>query len=122
MDGEHCFRPRRHRVVDLADVEVERRRVDVDQHRRRTREPDDVRGRGEGVGRDDHLVALPDPEREHGQVEGGGAIRDGDGVLDPAGRRDELLQLLDLRPHRQGAGLEDGPDFRQLLLPQLGEG
>ena len=35
---------------------------------------------------------------------------------------DELLQLLDLRPHREGARLEDGTHFRQLLLPELGEG
>ena len=51
-----------------------------------------------------------------------GAVRDGDGVLDAARGRDELLELLDLRAHRQGARLEDGTHLRQLLLPELGEG
>jgi hypothetical protein len=49
------------------------------------------------------------------------AVRDGDRVLDPARRGDEPLELLDLRPHRQRARLEDGAHLRQLLLPQLGE-
>ena len=51
---------------------------------------DDVRGRRERVGGDDHLVARPDPEREHGEVERGGAGRDRDRVRDLAGARDEL--------------------------------
>ncbi len=63
-----------------------------------------------------------DPEREHGEMERRGAVRDGDGVLDAARGCDELLEFVDLRAHRQGARLEDGPDLRQLLLPELREG
>ena len=51
-----------------------------------------------------------------------GAVRDGDGMLDAARGRNELLQLLDLRAHRQGTRLEDGTHFRQLLLPEPREG
>ena len=122
VDGEDRLRPRRDRVVHLGEIEVERLFVDVDEHRRRAREPDDVRGRRKRVGRDDHLVALSDAEREHGEVKRRGAVRDGDRVLDPAGRRDERLELLDLRPHRQRARLEHGPHLRQLRLPELGKG
>ena len=122
MHGEHGLRARRHRLVDLRQVEVEGGGVDVDEHRRRTGEPDDVRGRGEGVGGNDHLVAFPDPERQHGEVKRGGAVRDSDGVLDATGGGDELLQLVHLRPHRQRARLEHGAHLRQLLLPELREG
>ena len=41
---------------------------------------DGVRGRGEGVRGDDHLVALADPEREHGEVQRRRAGRDRDRV------------------------------------------
>ena len=46
----------------------------------RAAELDGVRRRRERVGRDDHLVARADPEREQREVERRGAGRDGDGV------------------------------------------
>ena len=85
VDGEHRLRPRRDRLVDPLEIEVERLRVDVDEHRRRAREPHDVRRRREGVGGDDHLVAFA---RSRARAPRDGAPpsrRDGDGVLDPAG-------------------------------------
>ena len=85
----------------------------------RAGQADDVRGRREGVGRDDHLVAGSDPEREHGEVERSGAVRDGDRVLDAAGGGDELLELGHLRPHRQRAGLEHLADGVELLGPDV---
>ena len=121
MDREHGLRPRRYRLVDSAEVEVEGVGVDVDEDGCRAGEPDDVGGRGEGVSRDDHLVAWPDPEREHGEVESGGAVGDGHRVRDAARRRDEPFELLHLRPHRQRARLEDGAHLGELLLPELRE-
>ena len=49
------------------------------------------------------------------------AVRDRDGVLDPAGLRDELLELLHLRPHRQRTRLEDLANGLQLGLAELRE-
>ena len=89
------LRPRRD--LDLRGVDVVRRRVDVDEDGRGAGERNDVRGRGKRVGGDDHLVARPDPEREHGEVERGGARRDRDGVLDLAGGGEAGLELGDLR-------------------------
>jgi hypothetical protein len=54
-------------------------------------------------------------------MERSGAVRDRDGMLDPAGGGDELLELRDLRPHRQRPRLEDRAHFRQLRLPELGK-
>ena len=121
MNGEHRLRARRHRVVDRAEVEVEGRGIDVDEHGCRAGEPDDARRRREGVRGDDDLVSLADPERQHGEVERGSAVRDRDGVLDPARVRDELLELLYLRAHRQRARLEDLANGLQLGLAELRE-
>ena len=55
--------------LDLCRVEIHRLGIDVDEHGLRPDEGDDVRGRGKRVGRDQHLVAGPDPEREHGEVQ-----------------------------------------------------
>ena len=120
MDRQDRLRPRRD--LDLRRVEVERLRVDVDEHRRRARERDDVRGRGERVRGNDHLVAGPDPEREHGEVERRGARRDGDRVLDAARARELGLELGHLRAHRQLAGLEHLGDLGELLLADVRPG
>jgi hypothetical protein len=95
---------------------------DVHEHGLRAGERDDVRRRGERVRGDDHLVAGADPEREHGEVERGGAVRDGDRVLDAAGPRDELLELRHLRAHGQGARLEHPAHLLELGFPELREG
>ena len=121
MNREHGLGARRDRVIDPREVEVEGRWVDVDEHRRRTGEPDDARGRREGVRGNDDLISLADPERQHGQVERGSAVRDRDGVLDSARVRDELLELLHLRAHRQRTRLEDLANGLQLGLAELRE-
>jgi hypothetical protein len=121
MNREHGFRARRHRVVDRAEVEVERRAIDVDEHRCRPGEPDDTRGRRERVRGNDDFVSLADPEREHREMKRRSAVRDRDGVLDPAGLRNELLELLHLRPHRQRTRFEDLANGLQLGLAELRE-
>jgi hypothetical protein len=122
VDREHGPGPRRDGVVDLGEIEVERGGVDVDENGGRPGEPHDVRGGRERVGRHDHLVSLADPERQHREMERGGAVGDGDGVLDAARLGDELLELLHLRPHRQRARRQDGTHLRELGLAELREG
>ena len=56
-------------------------RADVGEHGRRAGVEDDVRGRGEGQRRRDHLVARPDAGGEQRQVHAGRAGADRDGVL-----------------------------------------
>src|SRR5207248_4412251 len=87
-------------------IEVERLRVDVDEHRLRPRERDDVRRRRERVRGHDHLVPRPESEREHREMERRRSRRNRRRVGDAAGARHELLELADLRAHRQHPGLE----------------
>ncbi len=103
-------------------VEVHRHRVDVDEHRLRARQRDDVAGGRERVGGDEHLVAGPDPEREHGHVERGRAGRDDDGVVGAAGLGEQPLELGHLRAHGELAGLDDRGELRELLLADVGRG
>ena len=67
VNRDNRLRPRAD--LDLCRVEIHRLGIDVDEHGLRPDEGDDVRGRGKRVGRDQHLVAGPDPEREHGEVQ-----------------------------------------------------
>ena len=73
--------------LDLRRVDVHRLRVDVDEHRPQPGERDDVRGRRERVGGDEHLVARLEPEREHGEMERGRAGGDGERRARPRRRR-----------------------------------
>ncbi len=120
VDREHRPRALGDGVGHLREIEVHRRGVDVDEHRPRARERDDVRGRRERVRRDDHLVAGPDPEREHREVERCGPGRDRHRVRHLAGLRERLLELGDLRPHRQVAALEHLRDRARLLDADVG--
>ena len=122
VHADHRLRPWRDGVVDLAEVEVHGLRVDVGEHRFGTDERDDVGGRRERVGGDDHLVALADPERKHREVERGGPVRDADRVLAAADTRELRLELSELRAHRQAARLEHLRDRLDLLRPDIGPG
>ncbi len=114
---------RRDRSRDRGDVEVERVRIDVHEHRLRAAQLDRVGRRGERVGGDDHLVAGADLEREQGEMERGGARRHGRCVRRPDGIRDRALELVDLRPHRELPGAHDLGDRSELGSPdvRLGE-
>ena len=115
VHGEHGARPLCHRFVHLLGVEVHRPRIDVDEHRPRAGERDDVRRRREGVRRNEHFVAFADPEREHRQMKRRSPRGDGDRMLDPADPCELRLELGDLRPHRQLPALEHLRDRRRLL-------
>ena len=104
---------------DRCDVEVERVRVDVDEHRLRAAQLDRVRRRGERVGGDDHLVARPDLEREQGEMERRGPRRDGRRVRRADRTRDRGLELLDLRAHRELPGAHDLRDRGELRVPDV---
>ena len=83
---------------DVLGVEVERRRVDVGEHRRRAAAGDRLGGRVEGERGADHLVARADPhrvEREHERV---GAVRDADGARHAEVPGRLALEGLDVRP------------------------
>ena len=77
MDGEHGAGPRRHGLRDELRADEERLGIDVHEHRTCAAELDGVRGRGEGVGGDDHLVAGADAEREEREMDRGGSGRHG---------------------------------------------
>ena len=103
-------------------VEVHRPGIDVDEHRLRADERDDVRRRRERVRGHDHLVAGADSEREHGEVQRGGSRRDGDGVLHLARARHLGLELGDLRAHRELPRREHLGDLRELVGADVGPG
>ena len=106
VDGDHRPRAWGHGGRRPPGIEVHRPRVDVDEHRRRAHVGDDVRRRRERVRRHEHLVAGPEAEREHGQVERCRPGRDDERVLDGAGLRQQRLELGHLRPHRELPALE----------------
>src|SRR4051812_30095030 len=119
VDGEDRLCPRRDAGVRVSGVHVHRHRVDVDEHGGCTCERDDVPGGGEGVGGDEHLVAGAEAEREHRDMQGRGARGDGDGVRRSDRICQELLELDDLRAHRQLTGLEDVADLGELGLADV---
>ena len=122
VDDEDGLRPRRQPRRDGLGGHVHRLRVDVHEHRPGAHERDDIRGRREGVSRDDHLVAGPDPEGKHGEVQRRGAGGDDDRVLDLAGGGERALELVDARAHRQLAAAKDLLDRRQLLRAEVRPG
>ena len=83
--------------LDLARVEVQRRRVDVGEDRRGAAARDRLGGREERERRADHLVAGADAERVEREHERVGAVGDADRVLDG-----EVLGRLASNPSTSG--------------------
>ena len=122
MDGEHGAGPARHRLRDELRSDEERFGIDVHEHRTCAAELDGVRGRGEGVGGDDHLVAGADAEREQREMDRGGSRRHADGLGRPDCPRERALERLDPRPHRQLAAGEHLRDGGELGIADVGPG
>jgi hypothetical protein len=120
VDGDDRLRPRSD--DDLRGVEVHRLGIDVDEHGLGPDERDHVRRRRERVGGNEHLVAGPDPEREHREVERSGTRGDDDRVLCAAGHGEPALELLHLRAHRQLPALEHLSDGLRLGGSDVGPG
>ena len=111
------------RRARVGRIHVHRHRVDVDEHGRRAAERDDVAGRRERVGGHEHLVARPEPEREHRDVQRRRARRHGDGVLDADARpRAAPRTRSTFGAHRQLPGLEHLADLGELGLADVGRG
>jgi hypothetical protein len=94
--------------------------VDIDEHRLQASECDDVRRRRKRVGGHEHFVAGLEAEREHGEMQRGGAGADGKRVLDLARLREARFELVDLRAHREHAALEDLTHLVELGLARVG--
>ena len=76
------------RAVEQLRVDRPRRRVGVDEERRRARVRDRVRARGEREAGARDLVAGADPEHDEREVERRRAARERDGVLDAGDARE----------------------------------
>ena len=96
------------RARDVLRVEVQRRRVDVGEDRRRADARDRLGRRVERERRADHLVAAADAERVEREHERVGAVRDADRVRDAEVCGGLALERLDLGSEDEAAGLEDG--------------
>ena len=118
VHGENRLRARPD--LELCRVEVERVRVDVDEHGPRPGERDDVGRRRERVGGDEHLVPRLEAKREHREVEGRRSGGDRDRMLDAASTGEERLELGHLRPHREHPGLEHLGNRLELLRAERG--
>ena len=82
---------------DAARVDVERHRIDIDEHRLRSHADDGARGGEERVRRRDHLVPLADVERHQRDEQSVRTGGDADAVIRPAIRCDFLLHRFDVR-------------------------
>ncbi len=101
------LRPGRDPRGDVLRIEVERRRIDVGEHRRRADPRDRLGRRVERERGADDLVAASDLERLEREDERVGAVRDADRVRHSEERRGLVLERLDLRPEDEASGLED---------------
>jgi hypothetical protein len=88
---------------DVGGVDAQRLGVDVGEDRARTAQLDDVGRRRPGEGRHDDLVARPQPERGHGQVQARGRGVHGDRLAHAEPLAESGLEALDLRPARDPA-------------------
>ena len=101
VDGDDCARSRGDRAFDASRVDVEIVVVNVDEYGACARLQDDVGGGCEGEGGDDDFVVgraaghWADAVGEEGEVEGGGAAVDGDGVLCAGVVGEGLLECCD---------------------------
>ncbi len=88
-------------------VEVEGDRVDVGEHGGGALVDDRVGGGHERERRRDHLVALADPDRAHGQVQCRRAARDGARVAGAHPGRERALELRNARAERELPGAQN---------------
>ena len=81
VHGQDSARARRRGALHRIGIEVQRGGVDVGEHGPGTLVDDGVRGRGEGQGRRDRLVAGPEPGRPARRVQRRRAVGEGHSVL-----------------------------------------
>ncbi len=120
VDGDDGSRPLRHRSGDGRRIEVQRARIDVGEHGRRSLVDRAVRGRDERVGRRDDLVARADSGRDAEEVQTRRAARDGGCVRCSDSRGECLLEAVDRGAERQPSGPEHVE--HELLFPLVEPG
>ncbi len=118
VDGHDRLRPVGDACGDVVGVEVERRRVDVREHRRRAAPGDRLRGRIERERGADHLVAGADLEGVEDEHERVGAVRDPDRPLHAEVGGRLLLERRDVRPADERSRGEHLLEPRPQLLDQ----
>ena len=114
MDGQDRLRPRAD--LELRGVDIHRLGIDVDEDGPQTRKRDDVRGRGEGVGGHEHLVAGRETECKHRQVQRRRSRRDGNRVLDLARSATSRSNSATRGPIVEHAAREDRLDCGELVV------
>ncbi len=107
MNRNDRFRSRRDGGDGLRGVDVERRLIDVDEHRPRAQTGDGAGGREKRVGRRDDLVARLDVERHERQQQRVGAGRDGDRVADAEHQGQLAFERGDLGAHDEALAVAD---------------
>ena len=109
---------RRDCVFDLLRVDVERPRIDINEHGLRAQPPDGA-GRGEErEARHDDFVPFADVEGHQREEDGIAARSTGDGVLRAGECGDRFFELLHVRPEQEAAGVDDAGDGREDLLAE----
>ena len=118
MDWNDRLGFRRDRRNGLIGVDVERRRIDVDEHRPGAQPLDGAGGRKERIRRRDDLVARFDVERHQRQEERVGPGRNGDGVRDADEGAELALERLDFGPHDEALAVADACHRREDFIAQ----
>ena len=116
VHGQDGLRPRPHERRDVLRIDVEVRRADVCEDRRRARVDDDVGRRGPRDRRRDDLVTGADAQREQREVHRRRARGDGERVLRAHVLGETALQLGRVGPRRQPARAEGLGHRGDLLL------
>ena len=116
MDRHHGFCARRDRRLDSLGLDVERDRIDVDEHRARPHAHHRSSCRKERVrGRDD-LVARLDIQRHQRDEQRIGAGRHGDRVIDFEQFAELHLKGVDFGPHDEPLAVADARNRREHLV------
>jgi hypothetical protein len=120
MDGQHGLHPATRRAGQSFCQGFGRHQaavgIDIGEHHLGPDVAGAVGGGQEGDRRGDADVALADAERQHGQVQGGGAVGHGDGVLGPDLGLEGRLEGLDGRARGQEVGAQGRRHRRHVVV------
>lgn len=122
VDGDDGFGAGGDGRFEQIGVEVEIVGADVYQHRAGIEVTDDLGGGGEGVGGGDDLIAARQADGFQGQVHGGGAGVDGDGVFGSHCLGEFGFKLSGFGASRDPAGEQRLTDFGQFGFVYVGQG
>ena len=118
MDGKHRARPRRDLRGSRSGVDAIVGLEDVDDDWARAGLRHSFKRRHEGHGRNDDLVSRLDSARDQAEPERIEPASDTDALGDAAVLGKRLFEALDVRPVREGAGVEEVRDVREQVSLQ----